>query len=36
MRNQNVHSVNPLPYKNLVTKFQTMNTEYTFEMTNGN
>ena len=30
MRNQNLHSVNPLPYKNLVTKFQNMNMEDTF------
>ena len=36
MRNQNVHSINPLPYKNLVTKFQIMNMEGTFELTNGN
>lgn len=34
--NHNVHSVNPLPYKNSVTKFQTMNMEETFELTNGN
>lgn len=36
MRNQNVHSVKPLPYKILVTKFQTMNMEETSELTYGN
>jgi hypothetical protein len=35
MRNQNVHSVNPLLYKNSVTIFQTMNINNTFETTHG-
>lgn len=34
MTNQNVYSTHPLPYKNPVTKFQSLNTEDTFELTN--